>query len=99
MISLNLIYDAIKRLQMVDFAAAMAKSAAAAAAVAAAAVEDHDGDSGEWPMMKVSRNVGRSVDRLRDGPLISPRNLPIKHSSLDRSFCELPSLSLHFQCQ
>ena len=62
-----MIYDAIERLQMVDFAAAMAKSAAAAAAVAAS-VEDHDGDSGEsvgrpkWPMMKVSRNVGRSAD-------------------------------------
>ena len=62
-----MIYDAIEHLQMVDFAAAMAKSAAAAAAAAAAAVEDHDGDSGEsvgrpkWPMMKVSRNVGRSV--------------------------------------
>ena len=38
-------YDAVEHLQMVDFAAAMAKSAAAAAA--AAAVEDHDGDSGE----------------------------------------------------
>ena len=63
--SLSLTYDAIDHLQMVDFAAAMAKSAAAAAATAA--VEDHDGDSGEsvgrpkWPMMKVSRNVGRSV--------------------------------------